>query len=133
MQNRSIFILILFLSLLATVLVVWKIFFAPKPTVSPSMPIPTPVLILTPTLSPVVGRGDQNFDIEIQKKIQEKFPLLQFLPYQTTTWKIDYIGPLSLEVILQKDTLEIREEVSSWIRSKNVDPTTHQINWKVNP
>ena len=131
MQNKSVFILILFLSFLATILVVWKIFFTKKAPVSPPAPIPTPTLILIPTPSLPVGRGDQNFDEEIQKRIQERFPLIQFVPYQTTTWEIDYIGPLSLGVLLQEDTPEIKEEILTWIRSKNINPATHQIKWEV--
>jgi hypothetical protein len=128
MKNKSLFILIFFLILLATVLAVWKLFLTPKPT-----PLPTVPVFPTPTVSPLPtsfwGHGDPNIEREIYKKTQNDYPLLPYVPYQTTNWKIDYKAPLTLEIVLKKDTPEIRQEVLNWIQDKGVDPNTHKIDW----
>lgn len=132
MKNKSLFLLIFFLSLLATVLAVWKLFLAPKPTPPPLIP---PSVSPTPTVSPLPtpfwGRGDPNIEKEIYKKTQNDYPLLPFVPYQTLNWKVDYIAPLALEITLKKDTLEIRQKVLNWIQDKGVNPDSHQIEWRV--
>lgn len=76
------------------------------------------------------GLGDPNFYNEIQKGVVNYYPLLKYIPYKTELWTIDYLGPLKLEVILKKNTPEIRQEVLNWITSKGVDHKTHKIEWK---
>ncbi len=129
MKNKSTFFLLLFLSLLATVLAIWKIFLAPKPTSTSPVTLISPSPILLPTPTSFSGRGDPDIEKEIYQKTQENYPLLSFVPFQTLNWKIDYTGPLTLEVTFKKDTPETREEVLSWIKSKGVDPQTHDIKW----
>lgn len=88
---------------------------------------------LQPPLPPIQksGLGDPNFYEEIKKGVNDYYPLLQYVPYKTEFWSIDYLGPLKLEVILNKNTAEIRQEVLNWISSKGVDHQTHKIEWKM--
>lgn len=70
---------------------------------------------------------------ELEKQTYRDYPLFDFIPYYGENYSIDYLKPLVLEVIVKKDTAEIRQEVLDWIRSKGVEPATHQIEWKVKP
>lgn len=80
----------------------------------------------------IYGRGDSDFYEKSEKFYQEKYPLLHFLSENPSFfWSLDYTGPLKLEVQLVKDTPAIRKEVLGWIASHQVNPTTHQITWKV--
>lgn len=88
--------------------------------------------IATPTKAD--GLGDPNFYQEISKREELYFPLLKYLPYKTENWEIKtYFGKLKIIVYLKKDTPEIRQEVLNWIKSKQVDPSTHQIDWLITP
>ncbi|MGB9637463.1 MAG: Ig-like domain-containing protein, partial [Microgenomates group bacterium] len=79
------------------------------------------------------GRGDPHFYRQIEKDVNENYPLLKYIPFETKNWWITYRGPLKLQVTFKKDTPALRQEVLDWIRSKGIDPGTHQIEWKVNP
>lgn len=68
---------------------------------------------------------------DLSRKTYEETPLFDYVPYKTENYIVDYIKPLTLQVLLSKDSKEIRAEVLDWIRSKGVDPATHQIIWKV--
>lgn len=87
-----------------------------------------------PTISPLkTGLGDPAFYNEIQKEVSDKYPLLKNIPFESKNWWITYRGPLQLKVTLKRDSVEIRQEVLDWIKSKGVDPGTHKIEWKVAP
>jgi hypothetical protein len=68
---------------------------------------------------------------DLSRKTYEETPLFDYVPYVTENYIVDYIKPLTLQVLLTKDTPQIRAEVLDWIRSKGVDPATHQIIWKL--
>jgi hypothetical protein len=68
---------------------------------------------------------------DLSRKTYEETPLFDYVPYKTKNYTVDYIKPLTLQVLLTKDTPQIRAEVLDWIRSKGVDPATHQIIWKL--
>jgi len=88
----------------------------------------------TTTPAKTDGLGDPNFYQEISKREELYFPLLKYLPYKTENWEIKtYFGKLKIIVYLKKDTPEIRQEVLDWIKSKQIDPSTHQIDWLVTP
>lgn len=88
----------------------------------------------TTTPAKADGLGDPNFYQEISKREELYFPLLKYLPYKTENWEIKtYFGKLKIIVYLKKDTPEIRQEVLDWIKSKQIDPSTHQIDWLVTP
>lgn len=84
-----------------------------------------------PEISIAPGKGDPKFYQTIQKSIDKNYPLFKFIPYQGKGWSVDYLKPLTLEAILVRDTPQVRQEVLNWIISKNVDPATHKIEWKV--
>jgi len=88
---------------------------------------------LTVTAPSETGLGDPNFYRQIEKDVTDNYPLLKYIPFETKDWWITYQGKLKLKVTLKKDTPALRQEVLDWIKSKNVDPSTHQIEWKVNP
>lgn len=102
-------------------------------TVPETIPTPLPQKIITNTPTPALieGRGNPDFYEEQRPKILEQYPLFDFIPYRTDKYIIDYTKPLVLQVVLKKDTLEIRQEVFDWIISKGVDPKTHIITWKI--
>lgn len=135
-KSLGLFILILVLATLASLLIGWRLFFfQTKPPTTPS-PIPTPTSpVFRPSPFPTAapssppGRGDSPEDI--MKSIQRKFPLYDFLPYWTENFQIDYVAPLTLEVQIKNDTPQTRQEALDWILSKGVNPSTHQIQWKV--
>ena len=130
MKNRYLFILIFFLSLVATVLTVWRVFLAPKTPSLPTSPGPTSTSLPGPTLVPQ-GLGEPGIQEKIEKEVRQEYPLLYFIPHQTANWEVDYLAPLHLRVILQKDTPETRQEVLDWIESKGVNPTIHKIEWRL--
>ena len=64
------------------------------------------------------------------------FPLISFLPYETEDWKIwTYTGRLRILVtITERPGLnhnKVKRDVLRWIRSKGVNPSTHEIIWEV--
>lgn len=99
--------------------------------------IVTPTPSVTPYLKPTItetqkkeGTGTSNFYEKKRPEILNNYPLFDFIPYKTEKYSIDYLDPLILEIILKKDTPEIRQDVLDWISSKGVDPNTHKIIWK---
>ena len=134
-KNSGLFVLILILATVATSLIVWRLFFfKPQPTTLPVTPTPTPsFLIPSPTPIPSVATGKGDSPEDILKSVQSKYPLFRFVPYQELGFRIDYVAPLTLGVTLKRDTPETRQKVLDWIQSKNVDPKTHEIIWKVDP
>lgn len=70
--------------------------------------------------------SDPGFLPKKIEEISEKYPLLPYLPLMSEKFDLDYLSPLKLRVILKKGT---KEEVLDWIRSKGVDPQTHEIEW----
>lgn len=125
--------LIIFLSSIAAGLVVLKYFFLPE-EISPPQPSPSPTPMLTPSASPLplptasspAGRGDPNLLETILKDVEKKFPLNYSVPYEDENFSIDYVAPLKLKAVL-KTPQASQSAVLNWIRSKNVDPSTHQI------
>lgn len=123
-------ILVLVLATVASALIVWKIFLAPKQPTQPEI-IPTPIpaksrFALTPT--PILEEKGTAQE-EILESLREDFPLVDHVPYRTEEFIIDYIEPFHLKVFLKKDSPNIREKVLDWIEAKGVDPESHQIDW----
>lgn len=138
-NKKNIFLLILILSFLVSVLIFWRFFIFKKTEEAPPLPTPTPVF--SPTPSPVLleeitplptqkeGRGD---DIEtILSSLKKRFPLVEYLPYETDDFIVDYIAPFHLEVKIKRSISKslVTKEVLNWIISKDVDPQTHQIDF----
>lgn len=87
----------------------------------------------TPTLTSLkpstrLEKGDQISTII--KSLEEKFPLFSYLPYETKDYLLRYQAPFELEVKLKNPDANqemVRQEIIDWIKSKEVDPSTHQI------
>ncbi len=99
----------------------------------PPSPPPSPTFSLSPTPKIMTPEGDLDAPLQIRKEIQRDYPLFDFIPYKTKNWQIDYLKPLTLEIILRSDTLANRQEVLNWIKEKGIDPATHEIVWKIEP
>lgn len=122
---------IIALALILVFILIFKSLFNKK-EVAPINIQPTPTsFILTPTTFQPPAQGDPDFYESVRPEILKNYPLFDFIPNKTNNWKIDYLRPLVLEIVLKKDTPEIRKEVLDWIESKGVDPASHQIEWKI--
>ncbi|PJE69095.1 hypothetical protein COU96_01625 [Candidatus Shapirobacteria bacterium CG10_big_fil_rev_8_21_14_0_10_38_14] len=139
-KNKFVFVLILILTVSATFLILWQLFFKEKKTTQTApiiTPIPTPTAAIpvsrfkiTPTPGPAeIGAGQGDSPSEIIESLKEEFPLFQYLPYQTENFLIDYLAPLHLKVILKSE--KNKQEVLDWIKSHGVDPATHQFDWVI--
>lgn len=122
--------MLLILALIAGVLIAWRIFFQKEPLPGP-LPTPTPVSQLplpTPTKE-VKGRGDTPE--QLLRSLKERFPLIEFVPFETENFRLDYQAPLHLEVVIKKPTqsAQIKEEVRNWLWKQGVNPATHKIDW----
>jgi hypothetical protein len=129
------FILVLILAFFASLLTFWQIFlYHPKKIPSPtSIPTPTPFSLLTPT--PILNEGKGDSPLEILDSLKKNFPLVEFLPYETENFYLDYIAPLHLRATIKKATVsaQIKQEILNWIVSKGVDPQTHKIDFIPGP
>lgn len=123
--------LLLFLAIITGALMAWRILNPPKKT--PPSPIPTPTIESKfPIPTPTFFKKEQGESPEeLLKNLKQKFPLIEYLPYETEKFSINYQAPFSLKIKIKKtEELEIiKKEVLNWIQSKGVDPTTHQIEW----
>ena len=75
------------------------------------------------------GKGDPNIGQKLLQKEQADFPLLHWVPYETTDFSIDYLAPLALEVTVKTSREAAEADVQDWIRSHGVDPTSHEIKY----
>jgi len=72
--------------------------------------------------------GDPLIPYQEKKDTAENYPLLQYIPYETAAFSVSYSGPLALKVkIRQGNQKEIEKEVKDWLKSKGIEPSTHQI------
>lgn len=121
--------LIIILSFIATVLFILKFFLLPKESLPQVLPTPTPTPTPTATSIPSpfpAGRGDPELLRSLLKETEQNFPLIEYLPYEDKNVSIDYTGPLKLKAIL-KTPQASQSAVLGWIRSKNINPATHKI------
>lgn len=124
-KPRGTFYLIIVLAIIATILLIWRLFFFQEP-LAPTLAEPTP------TPSPAVVReqeGQGETPQTLYRDLKEDFPLVEFIPFDGPDFSLDYIGKLHLEARLAADTAANRRKVLDWIWDKGVNPATHQINW----
>jgi hypothetical protein len=120
--------LIIFLAFLAGFLGGWKILFSQKQnSAPPSAPTLTPAIIPTPTETPAEPTIDEE---KLIRQILKDYPLAVYLPYEGNDFVINYTGPLSLEITINKAAGGSKEKVLQWFAEKEIDPKTHKIEWK---
>jgi len=136
-KPNYLFLLILVLAALAGGLIIWRLFIYQPPSITPPAPSPSPTpaiptltVLPSPTTIPE-GLGDSPANL--LESLKTRFPLIESLPYKTDRFIVDYQAPLFLkvEIKIATQTAEIKKEVLDWIKSKGVDPETHQINWLI--
>jgi len=97
------------------------------------IPLPSAEHFVSPSpfsMPPPEGRGDPGYQQEINQKKNEFFPLLGYLPITPNDFNIVYVGPLSLEITLKTASDSAKTQALDWIRSKGIDPSSHQIIYK---
>jgi len=127
-EKKIIIVLVLIIILLTAI-----IFIPGRKTSKPiNLPSPNPVFpSVMPSIIPdKTGKGDPGYQEEIETKLNKRFPLFPYLPYQTEDFSIKYSGPLSLEVTLKTASESAKSQALDWIRSKGVDPQSHKIIFK---
>lgn len=61
---------------------------------------------------------------------QKYYPLFDFIPYYSSDFDLDYTTKLTLEVKIKNQDVEgTKKKVLDWIRSHDVDPSTHKIDY----
>jgi len=123
------FILVLILAFIASALIFWRFFlYQPSESPVPLTPTPTPTFFTTPT---PLNEGKGDSPSQILESLKEKFPLVEFLPYETENFYLDYVAPLHLRATIKKatDSSQVKQEILNWINSKGVDPKTHKIDF----
>lgn len=67
---------------------------------------------------------------QLQSEIDKKYPLRVFLPYETADFRVIYSSPLTFEIELKTNisTQNAINQVQSWVKSKDMDPSTHTYN-----
>jgi len=133
-KSKGLFFLILGLTVVATVIFFWKLFFSKPKKPAPPTPTagPTPTSgfeIETPSEKKEVGAPPQA----IIQSLKERFPLYDWVPYTSENFYLVYKTDFHLKAVLEKDTPEARQEVLDWISSRGVDPETHTIDWEEKP
>lgn len=72
--------------------------------------------------------------IEQNELIGEYYPLFYEVPFSAGAFSIDYIDRLTLEVKFSSGSItEARQWAEDLIRSKNIDPSSHSINYVFSP
>lgn len=73
----------------------------------------------------------KQFYQQLDEETHRDMPLFDYTPYRTENFTVGYLKALTLQVLLKRDTPTIRQEVLNWIKSKGVDPASHEIIWKI--
>lgn len=73
------------------------------------------------------GKGDPNIGQKLLQEEREDFPLLHWVPYETTDFAVDYLEPLKLEVTVKTSRAAAETGVKAWIQSHGVDPASHEV------
>jgi len=132
------FILVLILAFLASILIFWRIFLyqpSQKTFSPPPLQVSTPTPLFSPTPISILNEGKGDSPSQILESLREKFPLVEFLPYETENFYLDYVAPFHLRATIKKatDSAKIKQEIINWIISKEVNPKTHKIDFIPGP
>lgn len=100
-----------------------------------SLPSSQPHFLL-PSVSPIPSvkekseKGDPTYWQEINRQLENNFPLITQLPYETSQFVINYRGPLELEIKLKTASESAKTEALKWIESQGVATQSHEIIFK---
>lgn len=76
------------------------------------------------------GESESKLNAALDKQLEVNYyPLSKYFPYSTSTYKLGYKDRLFLKITLldQRANKEsILNEVKNWVKSKGVDPASHQ-------
>lgn len=77
------------------------------------------------------GQSSSGLVTDYEKTYYQKYyPLMDYIPYSTTDFKVGYQSELTLKVLIKNlDIAKVKQEVIDWIKSHGVDPATHTINY----
>lgn len=124
---NSKFLLFLGLGLLAGFLIILRVLQEEPPA---PLPTPTPSPSPTPTFSPFPAVGDPTYFQEIESANENFYPLLKYLPYETTDFKIRYIDPMVLQITLfGPEPEKSQEKAREWLISIGADLEKHRLNF----
>lgn len=74
-------------------------------------------------------QNDPRYLQELQKEIDQEYPLVVNTPYETSALRVVYISPMTLELTLKNNSLTTSEAISqikSWVSSNGGDPLAHK-------
>lgn len=135
-MNRSFwdkYLLVIFLSFIATGLIVVKLTYQPNEEIPAGdilLPLPTPTETIQEEVNPVEKEtGDLS---NVEKEVDPDYPLWQSLPYYGKGFIIDrYIKPLTLAVKTKGLDKSIAEkEVVGWLEEEGFNADSHQLVWE---
>lgn len=72
---------------------------------------------------------DARFNQNIQSELDTQYPLIAKTPYNTSSYRVVYGGPMTLEIIIKETGVspEIAiKEIRAWVTSEGGDATTHK-------
>lgn len=134
-MKKPTFLLILTLAFFASVLIFWRFLFYHPVEEAPFLPTPTPTIFFQPTPTPILEEGKGDSPSQILESLKERFPLVEFLPYETENFYLDYVAPLHLRATIKNATAssQIKKEILNWIKKQGIDPSTHKIDFTPGP
>lgn len=74
-------------------------------------------------------QGSPNTPKELEKDLKENFPLAPYSPPDNAFFYFLYTNPQQIKVFLKGNQETAKEEFYSWVKSKGVDLSKHQINF----
>lgn len=83
----------------------------------------------TTTTTPAESSSGLSHDLQDQE-VKKYYPLFYFQPYTSNDFNLKYTDQLTLQVLIKNSDVEkVKQEVVAWIKSHDVDPGTHTINY----
>lgn len=72
---------------------------------------------------------DARLNQNIQSELDTQYPLIAKTPYNTSSYRVVYSAPMTLEITLKNPSLtseEVVAEIKGWITQNGGDATTHK-------
>lgn len=122
------FLFFLFLALTLGLLVGLRLMQKEKPLPILPSPIPSPKIKASPIPSPEPAKGDPTYFQEMEETNQNYYPLLKYLPHETTLFKVRYADPMVLEITLKgPDQDQAKQDALNWLTEIGADLEKHQL------